>query len=378
MDIITKVKSFRHDMYIEIFRHLPIQNNKIILWADSFRHFGCNPKYIALYLLKHYPGKFDLVWVFEEGVTIPEDIPLEIRIVRYFSIEYLKELHTAKIVICNMRAGSLYYWNKRRGQVYIQTWHSSLRLKKIEKDVVDMLNREYVACAKEDSSMIDLLISGSQFSTEIYKRAFWYHGKILESGTPRCDILLNNTVHTRKKVFSYYNLPEESKLILYAPTFRSNKPSDFLGMNFIRLKETLGNNWIIGARLHPNVLASVIPEGAVSMSNYPDMQELIAVADILITDFSSCMFDMAIAKKPCILYVPDLEEYLEKERELYFDVNTLPFPTAKSMDELCAVILNFDYETYWKVLEIFMKKIGSYEDGCASERVCEYIWKQIE
>lgn len=378
MKLINSIKKFRHEAYIEFYRHMPLQKNKIIFWSNNFRQYGCSPKYITEYILKNYPKQFDLVWVFEPGASIPDDLGEKVRIVYYFSKEYLRELHTAKFIICNMRTGDAYYWKKRSNQVYIQTWHSSLRLKKIEGDAADHLDSAYIEMCKRDSKKIDLLLSGCKFSTEIFKRAFWYNGAILESGTPRCDVFLNSTDTIKKKVFDYYGIPEESKLILYAPTFRSNKPSDFLGMDFERLKKTLGSSWVLGARLHPNVLASDIPEGAISMTKYPDMQELIAASDILITDFSSCMFDMAIAKKPCLLYVPDLDDYLERERGLYFSINELPFPIARSMDELCEQLATMDDRIYQGKLDSFMNKIGSFEDGHATERVCQYICQNIK
>lgn len=378
MKLINKIKKIRHDVYIEFFKHMPLQKNKIVFWANSFKQYGCSPKYITEYILDNYPGKFDLVWVFESGATIPDGLDKRVRIVYYFSVDYLKELHTAKFVICNMRTGNAYYWKKRPGQIYIQTWHSSLRLKKIEGDAAKHFSLNYIDTCKEDSKKIDVLLSGCKFSTEIFKRAFWYDGEILECGTPRCDVFFNNTYNTKKKVYEYYNISTDCKLILYAPTFRSNKPSDFLGMDFNQLKEALGKEWVVGARLHPNVLESVVPDGAISMSKYSDMQELIAAADILVTDFSSCMFDMAIAGKPCILYAPDLEEYLEKERGLYFDIKELPFSIAKDMDELCNMLLEFDYTDYHLKLDKFMSRIGSFEDGHAAERVCQFICQNVK
>lgn len=378
MRIIDEFKKMRLKLYREYYRHIPLKKNKIILWANSFKQYGCSPKYITEYMLKNYPNKFDLVWVFEPDASIPEGLDKRVRIVYYFSLEYLKELHTAKFIICNMRTGDAYYWKKRKEQIYIQTWHSSLRLKKIEGDAEEHFSKEYIDSCKVDSKKIDLLLSGCKFSTDIFKRAFWYNGKIMECGTPRCDIFFNNTDTTKKKVFEYYNIQEECKLILYAPTFRSNKPSDFLGMDFERLKEILGNRWIVGARLHPNVLANTIPEGAISMSKYPDMQELIVASDILITDFSSCMFDMAIAGKACILYAPDLEEYLENERGLYFNIKDLPFPIVKNMNDLDKTLKEFDYDDYHKKLNEFMSRVGCFERGYASERICEFICQNIK
>lgn len=376
MELINELKVFRHKAYIWKFCHRKIQNNKIVMWANSFKHFGDSPKYIALHLLNHYPGKFDIVWVIAQDYDIPKDIPKQIRVVRYFSIEYLQELHTAKFIVCNMRTGDSYFWNKRPEQIYIQTWHSSLRLKKIEGDAAAALGEDYVAAAKKDSERIDLLISGCEFSTEIFKRSFWYTGKILKSGTPRCDILINDSECVRQKVFDYYKISSHKKLLLYAPTFRDDKKADLFGMDFVKLSNALkktGDDWEIAYRFHPNIMESVDINGCISMSKYSDMQELICAADILITDYSSCMFDMAMAKKFCVLYTPDLEEYKSKERGLYFDIQQLPFPLAQNMEELCYKVINYDMNLYNKKINKFLRYTGSYEDGHASERIAKYI-----
>lgn len=102
-------------------------------------------------------------------------------------------------------------------------------------------------------------------------------------------------------------------------------------------------NWI---ELYPNIDEEVNNNSCISMTHYSDMQELIAAADLLITDYSSCMFDMAIAQKPCVLYVPDLQQYLANERGLYFDIETLPFPIAQNMKQLCNTVKDFDLERY--------------------------------
>lgn len=183
MNIIQKIKHLRHKTYLCIYHHFPIQNNKILIWANNFHAYGDSPKYIGEYLLRNYPKKYDLVWVFEKDSAIPEDMPQEIRIVRFFSVEYLKEISTAKIIICNTRTAPYYFFDKRKEQIYLQTWHSSLRLKMIEGDAPS-LPADYIKSAKEDSKKIDLLLSGCAFSTEVFRRAFWYDGEIMEGGTP--------------------------------------------------------------------------------------------------------------------------------------------------------------------------------------------------
>ena len=145
--------------------------------------------------------------------------------------------------------------------------------------------------------------------------------------------------------------------------------ADLYGMDFSRLQQALGPDWVIGCRLHPNLNADVPEEGCVSMSRYPDMQELLAACDLLITDYSSSMFDMAVAGKKCALYVPDLESYMARERGLYFDLSQLPFPKARNMGELCSL----DFSDYEEKCSDFLKKIGSFEQGTAAKAAADRI-----
>ena len=113
MSFIQWLKSTRHKAYLWLYHRYPIQKNKILLWANEFKMYGDSPKYIAEYLAGHEPGKYDLVWVLNKDVPLPENIPDEIRVVRYFSIQYLKEISTAKVIICNARTGEAFFFQKR-------------------------------------------------------------------------------------------------------------------------------------------------------------------------------------------------------------------------------------------------------------------------
>ena len=270
MSLILNIKALRHKVYLAYCRKKPIQKNKIILWSDNFKSFGCSPKYIALYLAENFPGKYDLVWVLEQGRPVPVGLPEGIRVVRYFSMEYLKEIATAKVIICNHRTTAYHYFEKRKGQFYIQTWHSSLRLKKIEGDAPG-LGEKYVTGAKIDSTKIDLLLSGCRFSSDIFKRAFWYDGEIFEHGTPRCDGFFGSNEAVKRKVFDFYQIPPEKKLALYAPTFRKDKKASVYGMDFAMLGKTLGSDWAMGCRLHPNLNADedCAPQGCRVIGNLP-------------------------------------------------------------------------------------------------------------
>ncbi len=378
MDIVNVIKKIRHELLIKAYSVCPIKSNKIIMWGNSFKSYGCNPKYIAEYILENYPGEFDIVWVIDADLPIPCDIPDNIRIVRYFSKEYLYELHTAHFVICNARTSDAYFWHKRKNQIYIQTWHSSIRLKTIEKDAETSLSEKYIRAAKDDSKKIDYIISGCSFSSDIFKNSFWYKGNILECGTPRIDFLLNNS--DKSEILKKTKLPEGYKYILYAPTFRTDDRYEY-NLDFeklIRVCESyLGGKWRVLYRLHPNLIFRIkehnISDVCIDVCGYSDMQELIAVSDLMITDYSSCMFDMMFIKKPCILYMPDFDEYTAKERKLYFNIKELPFLKAYNENEIFDAIEKFDEKKYEADTGSFLEKIGSFENGTACQQIVDLL-----
>lgn len=272
-------------------------------------------------------------------------------------------------------------FKKRRNQLYIQTWHSSLRLKTIEKDAIASLPQSYIKMAQQDSQYIDCLISGCKFSTDIFKSSFWYNGSILECGTPRNDLFFLNDLNLKTKITEEYNIPQTNKLILYAPTFRQSYNLEYYNIDYIRLKEALhnrlGHEWTILVRLHPHLrqYSQKLLHGkqTIDVTNYDDIQELLAVSDILISDYSSLIFDFALTKRPCFLYVPDLNEYIQKERALYFNIKQLPFIKTSSNNDLLSAISTFDEKKYLSELTAFNNSIGSYENGNACERITEYI-----
>lgn len=379
-DFVKKIKQLRINILIVFYSLIPLKKNKIIFWSNAFKSYGCNPKYMTEYLLNKYGMKFDIVWVFDASLPKFENLPKEIRTVKYFSKEYLYELHTAKFVVCNSRTSDSYMWHKRKKQVYIQTWHSSIRLKTIEKDAENFLPQSYIDAAINDSKKIDYIISGCNFSTEIFKNSFWYNGKILECGTPRIDYLINQS--KTADLYKKTNLSDEYHYILYAPTFRMSDDFSY-NLDFEKIvctfEHKFGGKWKVLYRLHPNLIFKIrdydLDNNCIDMSLYSDMQELIALSDAMITDYSSCMFDMMYIKKPCFLYMPDYEDYINSERKLYFKIDDLPFVKSFDKVSLLKSIDNFNAEDYAIKSDKFLKQIGSYEFGDANSKIADIIFK---
>ena len=151
------------------------------------------------------------------------------------------------------------------------------------------------------------------------------------------------------RIREYYKIPASNKIILYAPTFRKNRSLEPYRIDWqsiipeiSRLYDNAGVTVLL--RLHPNMInadtSSLMTSPAIiDATKYHDMQELLCISDMLITDYSSSMFDMSVLEKPCILYATDSKEY---DRGYYFDFNELPYPLASSNEELTEIIKNFN------------------------------------
>lgn len=367
-------------LLIHIFNMFPVKKNKIFLYSYYGSQYSCNPKYITEYILEQYPkGYFDVVWAFNDLES--KKHLTNFRKVKTMSLKYYYELCTSKVVITNFRTTELFV--KRKNQYYIQTWHSSLRLKQIEKDAEDNLPEQYIQMAKNDSLKCDLLLSGCKDSTKIFKRAFWYKGEIFERGIPRNDLLFQNNFKDKKGISNKLGIPEGYNVILYAPTFRKENSINMYNLKYSTtletLKEKFGGNWVFLIRLHPHLLSEanklVKSKDVINVTEYDDIQELLCISDILVSDYSSLIFDFSITKRPCFLYVPDLLEYTKNDRELYYDITKLPFKSATNNEELQKKILQFNIKDYNSNLTRFFDQIKTYEDGNATKNLVEHIDK---
>jgi CDP-glycerol glycerophosphotransferase len=363
---------------IHLFNLLPIKNYKIFLYSYYGAQYGDNPKYISEYIKENdQQGTYDIVWAFTDLESTQH--LSNIRKVKVMTLRYFYELCTSKIIITNFRTTD--YFVKRKNQYYIQTWHSSLRLKQIEKDAEAALPPHYVEMAKRDSKKCDLLLSGCRYSTEIFKRAFWYKGEIFESGIPRNDVLLRGNKDKVKAIKDKLNLSANTKVLLYAPTFRKDHRLDVYDLDYEPMlkaaQKKFGGNWVVLVKLHPHLLSKsnqmVQQKNVIDVTDYNDIQELLLIADILISDYSSLMFDYSLTKRPCFLYVPDVKQYLEKERNFYFNLEELPYKSAISNNDLLREIEQFDEIQYKQEVQTFLNKVGSYENGNSSELLLRKI-----
>lgn len=371
-----RVQSKYYKVSGQLLRWLPVKHNKIVL--NNFHGFGYgdSPKYIAEEIIRQ-KLPYDLVWLVAD---MSMEFPPEVRKVKMQSVHASYELSTAKIIISNVKVALPYH--KKRSQFYIQTWHGSMAFKAIEADAQDKLKPYYLKETKADSKLINLFLSSNSIQTQEIQTCFWYDGEIFECGSPRNDMLYKPQDY-QDKIKAQLGITGK-KLVLYAPTFRDDHRKDVYNLDMDRLKtyldEHFGNDWHILVRLHPNVMNKNLFENKSYITDvtlYPDIQELLLISDVLITDYSTIIYDMAIMRKVILLYAPDLEDYKTNRglKPVYFK---LPTRINQSNEELLEYIGRFDVSKYKHELDEFLGTLQIFDDGKASERVVEKINSVID
>jgi CDP-glycerol glycerophosphotransferase len=194
----------------------------------------------------------------------------------------------------------------------------------------------------------------------------------------------------RNKIREFYHLNSDTKLLVYAPTFRdffwkSGVDMGKYDIDFNRLNRAIANkmggDWYILVKFHPSLINEAKfeenrGEHIINATKYPDMQELILGCDAFISDYSSCIFDAAIREIPCFIYANDYEEY-KRERGVYYELEELPFPYAEDNEKLENNIRNFDYSSYMKKWEAFKVRTGLHETGHAAVDIAYVINEYI-
>lgn len=359
---------------------IPIENNKIFLKTFSST-YSCNPKYIAEEILKQ-KLPYKLVWGIKEEAKA--DFPKDIKTVVYGTKEYLHELASSKVIIRNDRSvddienGII----KKEGQIYIQTWHGSLGIKKTGIDINNS-NGKAILSHRMDAESIDYLVSNSKFTDVLFKNIFFGNGKILKVGHPRNDIFFVDSRSLKEHFCEKYNISIDTKIVMYAPTFRDKKYDlNIYSVDTEKLKQSMeykfGGEWIVLVRLHPKlkkIKDDFIKNNSnclIDVTDYSDMQELLAISDSVITDYSSCIYDFILTHRPAFIYATDIKEYNAK-RGFYYPLESTPFPVAKNNDELIENIRNFDDKKYTNEVDEFLKEKGCIDAGHASEEVVGFI-----
>lgn len=359
-------------------RICPVKQDKIVFISYHGGGYGDNPRYIADELMQR-DKKWDMVWLCKKP---DEPLPEGVRRVKYGSNQALREIASAKYFVDNARSSPRP--PKRKGQIYLQTWHGGMGFKESEGQVEDKLSAYYVNAAKRDGANCNGILSECKWQTNLFRDYYWLNEKteILEFGLPRNDKLFDEESmrNAEAKVRGSMGLDSETKIVLYMPTFRDDHSTDGYKLDYpavvAAFEKRFGGKFAMLVRLHPNVKDQdgFIPFSGrvINATHYPDAQELYMAADFMISDYSSCVFDFALLRRPVFLCALDLEHY-RNTRGLTDVYDECSFPKAYTCEALLRNIEAFSEDAYNAAFGKFLQYWQPFDRGDAACRTVDWM-----
>jgi CDP-glycerol glycerophosphotransferase len=371
----TRVRHYRAP------RHLRPLRPAVLYDSYSGKQYSDSPRAIHEELVER-GVELEHLWVVRDAQV---EVPETARPVRLWGAEWYEAMARSRYVVTNAHLPE--WFVRRPGQVVVQTWHGT-PLKRIGFDIEDVqfANARYLEKVAKETPSWSYLVSPNAFSTPILRRAFRYEGELIETGYPRNDVLASPDRDVlAERVRRRLGLPPGKRAVLYAPTWRDDSyygPGKYrldMRLDLERAAAELGEDHVLLVRRHPNVVDTVpeVGDGFVrDVSAYPDIAELFLVSDVLVTDYSSLMFDYASTGRPMLFFTYDLEHYRDELRGFYFDFeHEAPGPLLGSSDEVIEALRSIDDVTraYAAAYERFTRHFCELDDGKAASRVVDRI-----
>jgi CDP-glycerol glycerophosphotransferase len=343
---------------------------KLVFFDSWHGSYADSPRAISEELHRRQAG-YEHIWTITPGNEGPDWATC----VTPDDRRYVSYLGRAGYVVSN--AGMPGYYRKRAAARYLQTWHGT-PLKRIAFDIPSQSvanEPKYLRNFSRDVARWDALISPNAFSTDVFRRAFRFAGPMLETGYPRNDLLVSpEREEIRSRVREKLGIADADRVVLYAPTWRDSRDFD-LELDVEAFLGELDDHFLL-LRLHQLVAASVTATHPRmrDVSAYADNRELYLAADVLITDYSSVMFDFAVTRKPILFFTYDLENYRDQLRGFYFDfAQDAPGPLLSDTADLIEALGALDgvVARHAGAYDRFFERFCSLEDGGASARVID-------
>ncbi len=361
-----------------------IKSNRIVLLNDLSKKFADNPKAVALYLVEHYPNTFDIIFPVNDVTETSKYATQGIKFIKFHSFKYFFYAMTAAVFLTN--SGGFSFIPMRRKQFIINTFHGGGAYKKcgIYMYSNSWFFRQDLRLSSDNTNIF--MSTCKRFSDVISISLLVPRNIFLEVGMPRNDCLININQKRQDEIRKTIGLQPDEKLVLFAPTYRKPNNNHFLdsiaipyGLDCSRvlraLEQRFGGKWKFAVRLHPTVVnrKDFVFDNVMDLSDYDDMQEPLMVTDVLITDFSSSIWDFLLTGRPTFIFAEDLDHYI-KTTEVYTPVEEWPFSRARDNSEIERNILQFNKAEYIKNCKRHYDELGGCETGRATEIICQYIY----
>lgn len=405
-----KFKAYLNSLCFFMCRLFPIKRNLIsVCTFEGKGGFGCNPKYVVQEMHKQNPD-YEFVWFVND---MNKEFPEYIKKVPNTLWSRAYWLSRSKVWIDNYRKP--YGTVKRKGQYYLNVNHYTIGIKCTGLWRGAGFSEMAYLVSKNDSDMIDGLVIDSKWCEDVSPKGLVYDGAYVKTGAPRCDILFGDRKAQKKAFREKHGLPEDAKVVMYAPTFREGAKdgkrfvfSEVWTIDFERLISNLnkkfGGEWYLCVRVHPQLAPTFedyknpkLEGRIINESQADDMYEILAGMDAYITDYSSACFEAGFTKMPVFLYADDVQKYAKDRGQLMWNLVTdarraignnkditpefdlkMPFSLAHDNQELEKDILEFDVALYEKNLDDMYEHMGLVFTGDASGEIAAEIAHYIE
>lgn len=383
MILTEKAKDALKNLYFRTCRCIRGKKKRVLFSSFNGSSYSDNPRAVSEAMHALYP-EVQLLWLFNAPADKDGIVPDYVTCVDNGNpFAACRALAVADAVVENF---SLPKVPKGR-QLFVQTWHGDKAFKKILYDSPFAAEDEEVA--ESVDGYCDLAVAGSAYGERQYRTAFRYRGLVLNEGTPRNDRLVRRDASEIAAVRHTLGVGDDCRIFLYAPTLRRQNCRDKSEQNISALDvaATLdlleardGCRWIALMRAHPSVvgLCGVREDARIrNVSDYEDMADLLLVADLLVTDYSSCAGDFALTGRELVLFQADFEVYQKQDRTLYFRMEDSPYYVARSQAELCEILLGMTPDAAAENCRAILEFYGDTESGHAAERVAKYIGERL-
>ncbi len=370
------------DLYYPLQRRLPLRQAILFL---SFDGKSCNDNPLAIASeLRRRGDQREQIWAVDDWSV---KVPPGARAVLIGTVGYLAALGRSACLIANDHVALPF--RRRAGQRYVQTWHGT-PLKRLGYDIAApsfVSGSRYFDFMAGDVAQWDLLISPNPFSTPILRQAFKFTGEIAETGYPRNDVLLTRDAGRESLIRDRLGLPSGKRVAMYVPTWRDNQHDGTsryrldLRLDLAAAHERLADDYVLLVRGHHLMagwkLAEAEPGFVFDVTAYPDINDLLRITDVLITDYSSVTFDFAPTGRPILFFTYDLVEYRDKLRGFYFDFEeSAPGPLLSTSTEVIAALDDLDsvVADCQPAYAAFAARFCPLDDGKAASRACDRIF----
>lgn len=371
-------KRYCYNLLSRIISLSPIKKNRIFFISFYGNAYSDNPKAISEALYQRYGNLFEYVWAFNDKAD-KSYYPSYVKLVKFQTIKMLFYMCTSKVWVSNFCLSKGTF--KKNSQYYIHTWHGDRGFKHCLLAVPNKTSFLF------ESKHADLMTVGSDFGENyVCRTAFRYHGEIIKVGCPRNDIFYKDTSFIESTIRKRYGLNKDDKILMYAPTFRERykQKKQETGLDFRKilsiLNEVTGDNWKVLIRSHISNSKYGInidySQNIISVTDYPDMNELLKISDILLSDYSSSIGDFCLSGKMCLLYQDDINEYTDCDRDLCINIDDSPFYRFSKAQDIYNFLKNYKLYNTSINCEQIKAFYGVHESGRSSEVMADIIYSK--